>query len=154
MADRVARRLDSAPEEGMHHAEARWDEDPYQPEGSLRGRVAGQPPLPLLRARGRHRGLPRRGRPVPRHRRGRDRPRARPSRLPEAGGRPRHRQTERPARGEFCPRTRRAAHATERPIGPPSKKLAAAVAGETYEYTEMYPGMAKTARTEGFADVA
>lgn len=44
--------------------------------------------------------------------------------------------------------------ATDKPIGTTDKNLAAAVAGETYEYTEMYPGMAKTARTEGFADVA
>jgi rubrerythrin len=44
--------------------------------------------------------------------------------------------------------------ATDKPIGSTSKNLAAAVAGETYEYTEMYPGMAKTARTEGFSDVA
>jgi rubrerythrin len=44
--------------------------------------------------------------------------------------------------------------ATEKPIGDTSKNLAAAVAGETYEYTEMYPGMARTAREEGFADVA
>src|SRR4029453_15684269 len=44
--------------------------------------------------------------------------------------------------------------ATDKPSGPNAKNLAAAVAGETYEYTEMYPGMAKTARTEGFADVA
>jgi len=44
--------------------------------------------------------------------------------------------------------------ATDKPIGSTSNNLAAAVAGETYEYTEMYPGMAKTARSEGFADVA
>jgi rubrerythrin len=44
--------------------------------------------------------------------------------------------------------------ATDLPIGDTSKNLAAAVAGETYEYTEMYPGMARTARDEGFADVA
>ena len=44
--------------------------------------------------------------------------------------------------------------ATEKPIGDTSKNLAAAVAGETYEYTEMYPGMAKTARDEGFGEVA
>ena len=29
-----------------------------------------------------------------------------------------------------------------------------AVARETYEYTQMYPGMAKTAREEGFAELA
>ncbi len=44
--------------------------------------------------------------------------------------------------------------ATDKPIGSTEDNLAAAVAGETYEYTEMYPGMAKTARDEGFADVA
>ena len=32
--------------------------------------------------------------------------------------------------------------------------LKAAVAGETHEYTDMYPGMAKTAREEGFAEIA
>ena len=30
----------------------------------------------------------------------------------------------------------------------------AAVAGETHEYTDMYPGMAKTARDEGFGEIA
>ena len=44
--------------------------------------------------------------------------------------------------------------ATGLPIGGTDKNLAAAVAGETYEYTEMYPGMARTAREEGFAEVA
>ena len=36
--------------------------------------------------------------------------------------------------------------ATDKPIGATDQNLAAAVAGETYEYTEMYPGMAKIAR--------
>ena len=44
--------------------------------------------------------------------------------------------------------------ATGKPIGDTSSNLGAAVAGETYEYTEMYPGMAKTARDEGHGDVA
>jgi rubrerythrin len=44
--------------------------------------------------------------------------------------------------------------ATDKPIGDTSLNLDAAVAGETYEYTEMYPGMAKTARDETFDDVA
>ncbi|MCA9581466.1 MAG: rubrerythrin family protein [Myxococcales bacterium] len=44
--------------------------------------------------------------------------------------------------------------ATGKPIGSTEKNLAAAVAGETYEYTEMYPAMAKTARDEGFDDIA
>ena len=44
--------------------------------------------------------------------------------------------------------------ATDLPIGSTDKNLAAAVAGETYEYTEMYPGMARSARDEGFTDVA
>ena len=32
--------------------------------------------------------------------------------------------------------------------------LKASVAGETHEYTDMYPGMAKTARDEGFSEIA
>ncbi len=44
--------------------------------------------------------------------------------------------------------------ATDKPIGDTSTNLAAAVAGETYEYTEMYPGMARTARDESLEDVA
>ncbi len=44
--------------------------------------------------------------------------------------------------------------ATDKPIGDTSMNLAAAVAGETYEYTEMYPGMARTARDESLEDVA
>ena len=43
--------------------------------------------------------------------------------------------------------------ATGLPIGETAENLAAAVAGETHEYTEMYPGMAKTAREEGFEEV-
>src|SRR6266568_2752685 len=44
--------------------------------------------------------------------------------------------------------------ATGLPIGPTRDNLKAAVAGETHEYTDMYPGMAKTARDEGFDEVA
>ncbi|UCH10437.1 MAG: rubrerythrin family protein [Fidelibacterota bacterium] len=44
--------------------------------------------------------------------------------------------------------------ATGLPIGDTENNLKAAVAGETYEYTEMYPGFAKTARDEGFGEVA
>ena len=44
--------------------------------------------------------------------------------------------------------------ATGLPIGDTMENLAAAVAGETHEYTEMYPGMASTARDEGFAEIA
>ena len=44
--------------------------------------------------------------------------------------------------------------ATGLPIGPTSSNLKAAIAGETHEYTDMYPGMAKTARQEGFEEVA
>ena len=42
--------------------------------------------------------------------------------------------------------------------GMPAKTVAealqAAIAGETHEYTDMYPGMAKTARDEGFDEIA
>ncbi len=44
--------------------------------------------------------------------------------------------------------------ATDLPIGPTGDNLKAAVAGETFEYTDMYPGMAKTAREEGFDEIA
>ncbi len=44
--------------------------------------------------------------------------------------------------------------ATGEPIGPTAANLKAAVAGETHEYTDMYPGMAKTAREEGFDEIA
>ena len=44
--------------------------------------------------------------------------------------------------------------ATGLPIGETDKNLKAAVQGETYEYSEMYPGFAKSARDEGFAESA
>jgi rubrerythrin len=44
--------------------------------------------------------------------------------------------------------------ATGLPIGSSRLNLKAAVAGETHEYTDMYPGMAKSAREEGFDEVA
>ena len=44
--------------------------------------------------------------------------------------------------------------ATGLPIGDTKLNLAAAVAGETYEYTEMYPGFAKTAREENHEEIA
>ena len=44
--------------------------------------------------------------------------------------------------------------ATGKPIGSTDKNLQAAIAGETHEYTDMYPGMARTAREEGFDEIA
>jgi rubrerythrin len=44
--------------------------------------------------------------------------------------------------------------ATGQPIGSTEQNLKASIAGETYEFTEMYPGFAKTARQEGFEEVA
>ena len=44
--------------------------------------------------------------------------------------------------------------ATGKPIGSTDKNLASAIAGETHEYTDMYPGMARTARSEGFDEIA
>src|SRR5206468_147389 len=40
------------------------------------------------------------------------------------------------------------------PIGNTEANLKSAVEGETYEYTQMYPGFAKTAREEGLAELA
>ena len=39
------------------------------------------------------------------------------------------------------------------PVGATTDNLNSAIEGETYEYTEMYPGFAKTARDEGFDEV-
>ncbi len=44
--------------------------------------------------------------------------------------------------------------ATGLPIGSTSANLKASVAGETHEYTDMYPSMAKSARQEGFDEIA
>ncbi len=39
------------------------------------------------------------------------------------------------------------------PVGATPDNLRSAIAGETYEYTEMYPGFARTARDEGFEEI-
>jgi rubrerythrin len=44
--------------------------------------------------------------------------------------------------------------ATDMPFTDVPEMLASAVAGETHEYTDMYPSMAKTAREEGFPEIA
>jgi rubrerythrin len=44
--------------------------------------------------------------------------------------------------------------ATGLAIGRTSDNLRAAIAGETHEYTDMYPGMARAARQEGFDEIA
>ena len=44
--------------------------------------------------------------------------------------------------------------ATGEPIGDTDLNLKAAIAGETHEYTDMYPNMARTAREEGFDEIA
>jgi rubrerythrin len=44
--------------------------------------------------------------------------------------------------------------ATGLPFGSSRLNLQAAIAGETHEYTDMYPGMAKAAREEGFDEIA
>ena len=40
------------------------------------------------------------------------------------------------------------------PFGETRANLESAIAGETHEYTDMYPGMAKAARDEGFDEIA
>jgi rubrerythrin len=40
------------------------------------------------------------------------------------------------------------------PVGGTENNLKSAIEGETYEYTEMYPGFAKTARDEGHDQIA
>ncbi|MBT7615003.1 MAG: rubrerythrin, partial [Rhodospirillaceae bacterium] len=41
-----------------------------------------------------------------------------------------------------------------KPIGSTENNLQAAIAGETHEDTDMYPGMARSARDEGFDEIA
>ncbi|HEY1282115.1 MAG TPA: rubrerythrin family protein [Acidimicrobiales bacterium] len=43
---------------------------------------------------------------------------------------------------------------TDQPVGATEENLRSAIHGETYEYTEMYPGFARTARDEGFIEIA
>ncbi len=43
---------------------------------------------------------------------------------------------------------------TDMPIGATEQNLASAIAGEEYEFSEMYPGFAKDAREEGFDEIA
>ena len=43
---------------------------------------------------------------------------------------------------------------TDMPAKDVAGALESAIAGETHEYTDMYPGMAKTARDEGFDEIA
>lgn len=44
--------------------------------------------------------------------------------------------------------------ATGLPIGETKDNLKSAIAGETHEYTDMYPGMARDARDEDFDEIA
>jgi rubrerythrin len=44
--------------------------------------------------------------------------------------------------------------ATDLPMGPTNLNLKSAIHGETYEYSEMYPGFARVAREEGFDEIA
>ena len=83
--------------------------------------------------RRRHRGLPGRRRPVQGHRRRRDRSRVRSPRLPQAGRRPGHRRADRQHRAR-----------TSRPRSP----------ARPTSTPQMYPGLAKTARDEGFDEIA
>ena len=63
-------RTNDTPEGEQRMPDLERNQDPRQPQGSVRGREPGQPPVPLLRAEGRRRGLPRRRRAVPLGRRG------------------------------------------------------------------------------------
>ena len=44
--------------------------------------------------------------------------------------------------------------ATGKPMGETEANLKSAIHGETHEYTDMYPSMARTAREEGFEEIA
>src|ERR1700722_16441501 len=55
---------------------------------------------------------------------------------------------------EFMEKAKAGDPATGEPIGDTKLNLKSAGAGETFEYTTMSPGYAKTARDEGFVEVA
>ncbi len=59
-----------------------------------------------------------------------------------------------PALGPFASTRHGGDPGTGEPVGSTADNLRSAVAGETYEYTEMYPGFAKTAREEGFEEIS
>lgn len=42
---------------------------------------------------------------------------------------------------------------TDMPVGTTEQNLQSAIAGEEYEFSEMYPGFAKVAREEGFTEI-
>ena len=43
---------------------------------------------------------------------------------------------------------------TGEPVGSTEENLRSTIVGETYEYTEMYPGFSRVARDEGFDEIA
>ena len=43
---------------------------------------------------------------------------------------------------------------TDVPVGDTKLNIKSAIEGETYEFTQMYPGFARTARAEGFPEIA
>ncbi len=45
-------------------------------------------------------------------------------------------------------------HDPDKPVGSTRDNLKAAIAGETHEYVDIYPGMARAARQEGFDEIA
>ena len=111
---------------------AQGQQDRGKPEGGFRRRIAGEPSLSLFRSKGGRRRLQRRGRVF----------------RSTAEGETGH------AHGHLEFLESVGDPATGLPIGKTSDNLKAAVAGETHEYTDMYPGMARSAREEGFEEIA
>src|SRR6185436_6547142 len=85
-----------SPKGGPYAKSAQRQQDPRQPESSVRRRIAGEPPLPVFRRESRRRGPQRRLRAVSLHRRRRDRPRAWPPRVHGSRGRPGDQLADRP----------------------------------------------------------
>ena len=97
------------------------------------GEVASQPALSLFRPEGGRRGLQRTSRPCFGQ---------------TAEGETGH------AHGHLEYLEETGDPATGVKIGATGDNLKASIAGETHEYTDMYPGMARTAREEGFDEIA
>ena len=121
---------DSITEDGCNE-KSEGHEDREESEGRVRRRVAGEPPLPLLRSKADVEGFN------------------------DVAGL--FRAT---AEGETGHAHGHLDYLKASAIRPPAcrsarpRNLKAAIAGETHEYTDMYPGMAKKARDEGFDEIA
>lgn len=120
------------PPKGHGHAKPQRHQDPRKLAGGICWRKPSKSSLPLVRAKSRRRGYPD----------------AAALFRSVAEGKTGH------AHGHLEYIAEVGDPASGEPIGETEANFKASIAGETYEYTQMYPGFAKTARDEGFDEIA